>query len=86
VPDTAPTTIEAAGDGQERDLESLHVALEQGKPRLVNRRREQARGDAERARLGSVVLDAGRRASRVCEKSAIEGDGMRRRGGSQLVG
>jgi hypothetical protein len=79
VPDTAAATLEAAGDGQERDLHLLHVALEQRIPRLVNRRREPAGGEAQHARPGRVVLAAARRPTRVSKKSASGGAGMRRR-------
>jgi hypothetical protein len=60
VTDTAAATFEAAGDGQERDLDLLHVALVQWIPRPVNRRRDPAGGEAQRARPGRVVLAAAR--------------------------
>jgi hypothetical protein len=68
VPDTAAATLEAAGDGQERDLDLLHVALVQWIPRLVNRRRDPGGGEAQRARPGRVVLAAARRPTRVSKK------------------
>jgi hypothetical protein len=64
-------TLEAAGNGQERDLDSFDAVDEQRIPRLLNRRREPAGGEAQRARPGSVALDAGGRAARVNQKSAI---------------
>jgi hypothetical protein len=67
----ASATLEAAGDGQERELDSFDAVDEQRIPRLVNRRREPAGGEAQRARPGSVALDAGGRAARVNQKSAI---------------
>jgi hypothetical protein len=95
----AAATLEAAGDGQKRDLDSLDAVDEQRIPRPVNLRREQAVGEAQRARSSPVVLAAGRRAARVSKQisewrrwDAEEalgcggGGGMRRRRRNQPVG
>jgi hypothetical protein len=55
----AAATLQAAGDGQELDLDSVDVVVEQRIPRLVSRRHEPAGGEAQRARPGPAVLDSG---------------------------
>jgi hypothetical protein len=51
--------LQAVGDGQELDLDSVDVVVKRRIPRLVNRRHEPAGGEPQGARPGPVVLDAG---------------------------
>jgi hypothetical protein len=83
-PPHATTTLEAAKDEQERDLDPLDVAVDQRVPWPVNRRQEPAGGESQRTRPVPVVLDAGRRAARVSEKQRLGALGCG--GGEGIIG